>query len=200
MKKVLLSLAFFGLAASSQAAFIQCGAQQTVYNDGTPVAASFTCNPGDIAGTAFDNLSGDGLDIVSIRLRVQGTFQNTGAPGTFGVTFNELSNSLTVGPLVSAIGTFGCSAQSVADSENFALGGCSATSGTVSVVPSTDFINTFTVTVSGAGNPNAFNGSAIVLYEVVTFNPSAVPEPSTYGMMGAGLIGLALASRRKKKA
>jgi hypothetical protein len=202
MKKIFVASVFLGLASMAQAAFIQCTpAQGTVVNDASPSSQEFTCSPGTGgAGTSDDNVSGDGLNVISISLRVTGTFQeNSGDPGEiFTVVFSS-TNSL-VAP--QDPGDPGCTATDAADSNNQALANCVSTTATLGI-PATDFINTFTVTVNGNSNGGGdslpFNASASVFYEVTTEGttpPPTIPEPSTYAMIGAGLVSLFVIRRR----
>ena len=200
MRTVLLSLAFFGLAASSQAAFIACtavgtgaGQADTVVN-ATGTSATFNCNLGG------NNINLDGLNILDIQLRVSSTFQENQAPpsSSYSVLFTS-TNTLGLG-----IGNVGCTASG----NESTLGGgqilaaCSGLSAITPVPGNPDSVAAFQVTVTGqaGSNPLPFNASSSVSYQVNTVAPptSGVPEPSTYGMMGTGLIGLYFARRRKK--
>lgn len=206
MKKFFVSSVFLGLASMAQAAFIQCTPAQadTVVN-ATGTTANFTCNPGAGAGAgaADDNVSGDSFNIQTIRIRLSGTFQENAAPdgSTYSVLFttNNIATPAAIGILTcTATGTEG----NPPASNNQALGACNATSGFVAVAGSPDEIPSFGISVTGGpgSSPLPFNASASIFYEVTATTPDvpppSIPEPSTYAMMGAGLLSFYMVRRR----
>ncbi len=206
MRKFFAASLFLGLASISQAAFIQCALPQAdVVKNSVSAVAVFSCNPGGVG--AFANVDGDGLLVTQIRLRLSGTFQENAAPvvgQAYSVLYSSTNTGATLGTGSFTIGALSCTASGFANSEGQALGACSTTSSFVAVLDTPDSIPSFTVTVTGgAGStPLPYNGSASVSYEVATItipepdpNPE-VPEPATYTMMGAGLVGLFMARRK----
>jgi PEP-CTERM motif len=201
MKKVLLVLGLFGLGTMAQASFIQClPNQDTVVNNASGASATFTCSPaaGADVGTSDDNVAGDGVNVISLRLRVSGTFQeNHGAVGQgFSVQFGSTNNLGSLSP-----GTPGCLASATADNNGQALGACVSTSAFLSGL-NQDVVPQFTVTVSGGpgSNPLPFNASASVFYEVTTQSPPpppGIPEPTTYALLATGLFGFYAIRRRR---
>jgi hypothetical protein len=207
MKKFFVASVFLGVASMAQAAFIQCAPAQadTVVNAGG-VTANYTCNTGagGGAGSVDDNLNGDNYFIQTVRVQISGTFQeNNGTPGAnFSVLFT--TNNIAV---PAAIGVLSCTANGVAgappaSTPNQALGACTATSAFSAVAGGPDSLASFGVSVTGGpgSNPLPFNASASVFYEVTattpTTPPPGIPEPSTYGMIGAGLLSFCLVRRR----
>lgn len=204
MNKTFAASLFLGLASISQAAFIQCTLPQAdVVVNSVGTSAAFTCNPGGVGASA--NVGADGLLVTQIRLRISGTFQENAAPvegQSYSVLYSSLNTGATLGTGSFTIVGLSCTASGVASAEGQALGACTATSAFAAVLDTPDSIPSFTVTVTGgAGStPLPFNGSASVSYEVTTTtvpdpNPE-VPEPATYTMMGAGLVGLFMVRRK----
>jgi hypothetical protein len=203
MRKVFAASLFLGLASICQATFIQCALPQAdVVVNSTGSSAVFTCTPGGSGASA--NVDGDGLLVTQIRLRISGTFQENAGPAgqTYSVLYSSINTGATLGTGSFTIGALNCTATGVASNEGQALGACAAISSFAAAAGTPDSIPGFSVTVTGGSgsNPLPFNGSASVSYEVTTTTPTIpdpeVPEPATYSMMGAGLIGLFCVRRR----
>ncbi len=207
MKKIFVASLFLALGSLAQAAFIQCQPNQgTVVNDNAIVAGGivFTCSPaaGADAGAGDDNVALDGFNVSAIKLLVQGSFQNSGgaAGATYSVQYNSTNNLGGNSP-----GTPGCTAIATsAGTPPVALGSCNGVSNADVFfdIPDVDVLGAFTVTVTASAGPNPFpfNSSASVYYEVQTVAdevpPPSIPEPSTYAMMAAGLVGFYMVRRR----
>ncbi len=197
MNKLFVASMFLGLAAVSQAAFVQCAPPQAdVVSGGIGLTVQFTCAPGGSGSSA--NVNGDGLAITQIRMRVSGTFQENAAPvgNIYSVLYSSTNNGITLGTGSFTLGAVNCTATGIGSADNQALGACNQTSSFVAVAGLPDSIPSFLVTVTGAPGsiPLPFNASASVAYEVNT--TPQVPEPATYAMMGAGLLGVYFARRR----
>jgi PEP-CTERM motif len=198
MKKIFVASVFLGLASMAQAAFINCtpGQLDVVVNSTGQTSSNFTCSPGAGAGagTADDNVNGDGAVITGIRLRVSGTFQENAA--VIGQSYSVLYTTNNG----SGFTNVSCTATATGDANNQAVGACSSSAGAfLAVGGSPEFIAAFTVTVTGApgSTPLPFNASASVLYEVTATTPSGpVPEPTTYAMMAAGLLSFYMVRRK----
>ncbi len=204
MRKFFAGSLFLGLASISQAAFIQCALPQAdVVVNSVSASAVFTCNPGGVGASA--NVDSDGLLVTQIRLRLSGTFQENAAPvvgQSYSVLYSSVNTGATLGTGSFTINGLSCTASGAASGAGQALGACSTTSSFVAVFDTPDSIPSFTITVTGGSGstPLPFNGSASVSYEVNTStvpdpNPE-VPEPATYTMMGAGLVGLFMVRRK----
>ena len=159
----------------------------------------FTCSPGvgNDAGAIDDNVAGDGYNVVGLKLLLGGSFQDAGAePGTIFSVLYTSSNALLAGQNP---GNPSCTASATTSENNFALGACSdmTNGGAFYAIAPTDVLGAFTVTVTGAPGsiPLPFNASASFFYEVQT--ESAVPEPSSYAMIGLGLAGLYTARHKR---
>jgi hypothetical protein len=148
-----------------------------------------------ISRISDDNLLGDGFDVISIQLRVTGTFQENN--GTLGQVFSVLySSTNTLGAL--NLGDPSCTATDITNVNLQALGACVNTTGVLAIAP-TDVINPFSVTVFGgaSSNPLPFNASASIFYQVVTNQQSSVvPEPSTCMLLSLGFLAFAFIRRK----
>jgi hypothetical protein len=149
---------------------------------------------GSGAGATDDNLFADGCDVISIQLRVSGTFQeNNGTSGqSFSVLFDSTNNLGGFSP-----GDPSCTANAVADDLGQELGNCVNTTAPFAIGP-IDAVNPFLVTVNGGAgsDPLPFNASASVFYQVVTNQQSSVPEPATYMLLGLGFLAFAFIRRK----
>src|SRR3954463_15785093 len=105
MRKLLSALAFFGLAASSQAAFISCSEQTTINGGASLGPVTYTCSPGD------NNIAGDFLNIANVQLRITNAFSDgNSTTGTIFSVQDTSSNSLGLG-----IGSVGCTSTGTSD-------------------------------------------------------------------------------------
>jgi len=200
MKEILLSFVLLACAASTQGAIIICTpGQGDAVNNSVGVTTAFTCSPGDLAGTTFDNLSGDGLNIATFQLTITGTWQvnNINTPQTgFDVTFTGIDN---IGAGLVVVPDLTCLASSTTNVLGQGSANCNTSSMVLNVTPGTDLIPAFVVNVTGSGTNLPANATASVFYEVTTVDSlSGVPEPSSYGMLGAGLVGMYFARRMKR--
>ena len=183
----------------AQAAFINCtpGQLDVVVNSTGQTSSNFTCSPGAGAGAgaADDNVNGDGFSITGVRLRVSGTFQENAA--VIGQSYSVLYTTANG----SGYTNVSCTASANGDANNQAVAACSSAAGAfLAIGGSPDSLAAFTVTVTGApgSTPLPFNASASVLYEVTATTPTQpqVPEPATYAMMAAGLVGFYMIRRK----
>jgi PEP-CTERM motif len=188
MKKVLLAAALVLGAGNIFASPVQCTPNQGDFlNNGVGTATVFTCSPSAAAG----NIAGDGLNVISISFLVAGTAQETGGPAA-----TLLSASLSVTNNAGLTNPGGLNFSCTTDSNGACVSGPLSTSQSTAVGP-VDQFGAFTVTVTGlAGSPSLANGTAAVFYQAVTAT-SGVPEPTTFALMGAGILGLGLVGRRR---
>lgn len=196
MKRIFAAVAFLGLTAVSQAAFIRCSPPQSdVVVNAVGVSTVFFCDPGG------NNINGDSWAITEIRLRVSGTFQENAAPvgQSYGVLFSSVNNGAALGSGSFTLGPVNCSVFGNGDANGQILGACNTVSSWTAVTGAPDSIPAFKVTVTGGSGstPLPFNASASVAYEVNVTRYAEVPEAGAYIMVGLGLIGLYLARRGK---
>jgi hypothetical protein len=199
MKKIFAASLFLALGSLAQAALIQCtpSAGQVVGFGGiVPGGVDFTCSPGvgGDPGASDDNVSGDGWNVSAIRLGFVGTSQTTG--GGIGITYSVRFNA--TGPAAMTCVATGTSAGNPAGATAI----CSDSTAFFDI-PDVDEVPSFMVNVTAAsalGNPLPLNATASVAYEVQAVQPDepppGVPEPSTYAMMAAGLVGFYMVRRR----
>jgi hypothetical protein len=196
-KKSLAALFLMVSASASHAAFISCTPAQadTVIN-AAGTNATFTCNPGagSGAGSADDNLAGDGYTLTQIRLRLSGAFQENAAPtgSNYSVSFSS-SNLLS-------LPTPGCTASGSENGSGQALGNCVSTSAFSLLGGALDVLASFMITVTGApgSTPLPFNASSSISYEVVAVpTETSVPVPASVMLLGVGLLSFAATRRRR---
>ena len=194
MKRIFAAVAFLGLTAVSQAAFIRCSPPQSdVVVNAVGVSTVFYCDPGG------NNINGDNWAITQIRLRVSGTFQENASPvgRTYGVLFSSVNNGTSLGAGSFTLGAVNCSVFGVGDANGQILGACNTVSSWTAVSGAPDSIPAFRVTMTGGSGstPLPFNASASVAYEVDTARYAEVPEGSAYLMAGIGLLGVYVGRR-----
>ena len=178
------------IGGNAFAAFVQCTPNTADFiNNSAPVTSNFTCNPSAAAG----NIAGDGLNVTSIQFVVSGSGQIAG--GTVGTTYGA-SATITNNAGLTNPGNINISC--LADAFGSCVAGPQSQGPTTTAVGPVDQFGAFTVTVAGLQNarlPFLNNGTATVFY-MATTAPVGVPEPATFGLMGAALLGLGLARKR----
>jgi len=177
MKKFLLTSCYaLALASVLPAAVINCATDQNINSGAT------TVNCPGVSATA-------GFTITGITLYGLGSWQDSQIPafvGTSTYTFTENSAQFNAGPLVGV-----------------AAGSSTGSTGLLSdgpVAVSLASVLAFTVNVTrviNVGNvPN--NATVTVNYETTeTAIDTGIPEPATFALIGAGLLGAAILRRRK---
>jgi hypothetical protein len=170
---------------------------------------------------AFTIPSGDTLTQVTLIL--QGDFQLGNSGGNtlnWTYTVNNPVNGITLNggatEAVSGSGggsssytwsaDTGCTAPDSLETPTPLVDGADCNTGVNFTNPSTSTFGGFTVGISGSWNAGSAglqtNGSegATVVEAIFTYTPTGtVPEPSTLMMIGGGLVGLVVVSRRRRK-
>ena len=179
----LMALAAAAFSFTASAATVTCATNaNTVPTDATHAAATIAC-PGVSAGTLAGNA------ITSLTIFVKGSFDDAAIlppyNGQVNFTFTQQSGQLAIGPIsgdapVGSTGDIG------------STGTLSSTQNGLALLSLSSFnVDVLETLISGGRLPS--NSNVTVAYE---YTASAVPEPSTYAMIGLGLTAFAL--RRRK--
>ena len=188
MKKFLvMSFATLAMSVVGSATVVSCVVNQDV--TGSEGGATVVCG-GVTAGTVAG--SGAGSFISSLTLIVKGTFNDSAITppynGQTNFTFSEQSAQF-------AIATLSGNAPTVGTGELGSTGNLSGTHSGLNLASLAGF-NVGVVETLLAGGRFPTNSTVTVQYDFTVTTPSAIPEPSTYAMIGLGLSALAFARRR----
>ncbi len=193
MRKFLLLTGFLIGGTNAFASFINCTPfTQAFIDTGAPAGPPvFTCSPSAAAG----NIAGDGLNVIAITFLVSVSGQKAGGVfgTTYGATATMTNNAGLANPAQIALSC-------VADVNGSCVAGPAASQATTGVGP-VDQFGAFTVTVTGGQNstfPFLDNATGSVLYQATTtpIQTGVVPEPATFAVMGAALLGFGLFRKR----
>ena len=178
----LMALAATAFSFTASAATVTCATNaNTIPSDATHATAMIAC-PGVSAATLAGN------SITSLTIFVKGSFDDSAIPpynGQVKFRFTEQSGQLMIAPIIgdAPVGTTG---------DIGSTGTLSGTQNSLALLSLTGFnVDVLETLLSGGRLPA--NSNVTVAYD---YTASAVPEPSTYAMIGLGLSALAL--RRRK--
>ena len=191
MNKFLMLTGLLIGGTNAFAAFVQCAPNTADFiNNSAPVTSTFTCSPSAGAG----NIAGDGLNVIGIQFLVSGSGQIAG--GIVGTTYGA-SASITNNAGLTNPGNISISC--IGDANGSCVAGPQQTGPVTTGVGPVDQFGAFTVSVAGLQNaalPFLNNGTATVFYMANTTPIQGVPEPATFALMGAALLGFGLFRKR----
>lgn len=192
MNKFLMLTGLLIGGTNAFAAFIQCTPSTADFvNNSAPVTSTFTCSPSAAAG----NIAGDGLNVIGIQFLVSGSGQIAG--GTAGTTYGA-SAMISNNAGLTNPGNINISC--IGDVNGSCVAGPQQTGPATTGVAPVDQFGAFTVSVAGLQNgalPFLNNGTATVFYMAnATPIQTGVPEPATFALMSAALLGFGLFRKR----